>query len=170
MQRYVALLRAVNVGGTGKLPMSDLRDLCTEAGFSEVRTYIASGNVVLTSPEAPETVQSILQRRLHDYAGKPVAVFVRTASQMRAILDNNPFPDAPPNQTAVVFLDQAPTPDACDQASGVDHEEIHLGDREIYVYYPKGMGQSKLRIPVAKLGTARNLNTVSKLIQMVADS
>lgn len=167
MPRYVVLLRAVNVGGTGKLPMADLRTLCTEAGFSEVRTYIASGNVVLSSPESSEKVQSIMEDRLLDYAGKPVGVFVRTARQMQAIASNNPFPDTPPNKTAVVFLDHPPATDARDQAVGVDQEEIRLGEREIYIYYPDGMGRSKLRIPDAQVGTARNLNTVAKLVEMV---
>jgi uncharacterized protein (DUF1697 family) len=169
LSRYVVLLRAVNVGGTGKLPMADLRDLCSEAGFSNVRTYIASGNVVLTSEESAASVRTTLQDRLRDYAGKPVVVLVRTASEMQAILDTDPFPDAPRNQTVVIFLDTQPTIDALDQAVGLDGEEMSLGSREIYVWYRGGMGKSKLRLPAFKAGTARNMNTVRKLTEMVTD-
>ena len=79
MNAYVALLRAVNVGGTGKLPMSDLKALCERAGFLGVRTYIASGNVVFESRMSEAQVKAALESALEEYAGKPVGVLVRTA-------------------------------------------------------------------------------------------
>ena len=84
MAQYVALLRAVNVGGTGKLPMSDLKALCEKAGFGNVRTYITSGNVVFDSQAAEAQVKSTLEAALAAYAGKPVGVLVRTASERKA--------------------------------------------------------------------------------------
>ncbi len=95
MTSYVALLRAVNVGGTGKLPMADLRSLCCDLGFARVETYIASGNVVFASKAPAARVKSDLEARLLDYAGKRVDVVVRTASEMQAVLEANPFPKAP---------------------------------------------------------------------------
>src|SRR5262245_38232826 len=82
--KYVALLRAINVGGTGKLPMADLKAMCEEAGFAHVATYIASGNVVFESSAPEAKVKAALEKRLQGYAGKPVGVVVRTAAEMAA--------------------------------------------------------------------------------------
>lgn len=169
MQSYVALLRAVNVGGTGKLPMTDLQVMCRDAGFIKVRTYIASGNVVFQSASSAKSVKSELEKRLLTYAGKPVGVVVRTAAEMAAVERDNPFPKAAPNRMLTIFLDEPPPPDALASAVGQREEEMRLGVREIYVNYGVGMGTSKLRIPAAKAGTARNLNTISKLAQMAAE-
>ncbi|MGD0958269.1 MAG: DUF1697 domain-containing protein, partial [Methylomonas sp.] len=111
MTTYIALLRAVNVGKTGKLPMADLKAMCSEAGFSGVETYIASGNVVFASQDSPAEVRALLEERLLAYAGKAVGVCIRTASEMSAILAANPFPDKAPNNTTVIFLDEPPPSD-----------------------------------------------------------
>ncbi len=168
MKTYVVLLRAVNVGGTGKLPMAELRVMCEAAGFAEVRTYIASGNVVLRSASTAGQVKAALEAALVRYAGKPVGVLVRTGAEMSAVLAANPFPKAAPNRTVAIFLDGAPPTDALDTVRNRNGEEIVLGKREIYVHYGDGMADSKLAIPAAKSGTARNMNTVAKLVQMAA--
>jgi len=168
MPRYVALLRAVNVGGTGALPMTKLNAMCRDAGFANVETYIASGNVVFDSKAGAKRVQAELEARLHAHAKKAVGVLVRTAFEMADILGANPFIDTEPRYTIVVFLDSAPPADALDHAVGANGEEMALGRREIFVHYPKGMGRSKLRIPAAMNGTARNLNTVAKLAELAA--
>ena len=111
MPSFVALLRAVNVGGTGKLPMSDLKDICEELGFATVRTYIASGNAVFTSRKSEAAIKAALEKRLETYAGKLVGVLVRTAAEMAQVLAGNPFPNAAPNRTMAVFLDRAPPAD-----------------------------------------------------------
>jgi uncharacterized protein (DUF1697 family) len=163
MVTYVALLRAVNVGGTGKLPMSDLKAMCTDAGFLQVRTYIASGNVVFQSKASPTKVKADLEARLLAYVGKPVEVIVRTAAQMAAVLKANPFPKAAPNRTVAIFLDEPPPPDALEHAVGVKDEAMRLGTREIFVHYASGIGKSKLKIPIARRGSARNMSTIAKL-------
>jgi uncharacterized protein (DUF1697 family) len=168
MTKYVALLRAINVGGTGKLPMADLKAMCEEAGFAHVQTYIASGNVVFESKASEAKVKAALEKRLHAYAGKPVGVVVRTAAEMAAVVKANPFPEASPSQAVAIFLDRPPTADALTQAVGVNDEKMRLGKREIFVHFPSGQGRSKLRIPAAKAGTARNMNTVAKLADMAA--
>jgi uncharacterized protein (DUF1697 family) len=168
MNTYIALLRAVNVGGTGKLPMTELKAMCSNAGFAHVQTYIASGNVVFQSGATPADVKAVLEAHLHAYAGKPVGVIVRTAADMAAVLEANPFPAAAPNRTIAIFLDEPPPADALDQASGARGEEMRLGSREIFVHYGDGMADSKLRIPAARTGTARNMNTVAKLAAMAA--
>ena len=168
MATYVALMRAVNVGGTGKLAMADLRALCADAGFARVRTYIASGNVVLDSHAPPSAVKAELEGRLLAHAGKPIGVIVRTAAEMTAVVQANPFPGAAPNRTVAIFLDELPPPDALDHATGQDGEEMRLGAREIFVHYGAGMADSRLRIPAAAAGTARNMNTVARLAEMAS--
>lgn len=165
---YIALLRAVNVGGTGKLPMADLTRLCSKAGFTNVQTYIASGNVIFDSPKSAGEVKAALEAGLKRYAGKSVGVAVRTGVEMAAILDANPFPDAPSNRTVAVFLDAPPSGDALDNISGQQDEEIALGRCEVYIRYGESMGRSKLKVPAAAHGTARNMNTVAKLAAMAS--
>jgi uncharacterized protein (DUF1697 family) len=168
MTTYVALLRAVNVGGTGKLPMSELRAMCESLGFSKVRTYIASGNVVFQSDLAETAIKSKLERSLETYAGTKVGVLVRTGQELAAVLAANPFQSAAPNRTVAIFLDEPPPADALAGVSGQRTEEIALGKREIYVHYGDGMANSKLKIRAAKSGTARNMNTVAKLAEWAA--
>jgi len=169
MTSYVALLRAVNVGGTGKLAMSELRAMYVDAGFGRVQTYVASGNVVFESKASSRSVKLELEARLLAYAGKPVAVFVRTANEMQAVLNRNPFGEKPAKFTVAIFLDDPPPPDALDRAAGKADEEMRLGSREIYVHYGAGMGRSKLKIPAAMHGTARNMRTIAKLVDMALE-
>lgn len=168
MTAFIALLRAVNVGGTGKLPMTELKSMCESAGFTAVRTYIASGNVVFHSGKSAAQVKAALEKALLAYAGKPVQVLVRSAVEMADVLAANPFPQAAPNRTVAIFLDQVPAADTIEKLSGVKTEEAALGKREIYVHYGEGMADSRLKVPGADAGTARNMNTVAKLAAMAA--
>ncbi|WP_266183262.1 DUF1697 domain-containing protein [Dyella humicola] len=170
MTAFIALLRAVNVGGTGKLPMSELKAMCEDAGFENVRTYIASGNVVFSSKKTAAQVKAAIESRLHAYAGKPVAVHVRTATEMAAVAAANPFPKGAPNRVMAIFMDAPPPANTLDTVTGATGEVVKLGKREIYVHYGDGMADSKLKIPAAKTGTARNMNTVAKLAEMAAKS
>jgi uncharacterized protein (DUF1697 family) len=169
MPVFIVLLRAVNVGGTGKLPMGDLKHLCEKAGFRNVRTYIASGNVVAERDGAEAKAKAALEAELKAYAGKPVGVIVRTAVEMAEVIADNPFPDRSASRTVAIFLDHAPPPNALKDTKGQANEEVRPGAREIYVHYPDGIGSSKLRIPAADDGTARNMNTVAKLAAMAAE-
>jgi uncharacterized protein (DUF1697 family) len=169
MAAFIALLRAVNVGGTGKLPMSDLKEICEASGLAGVRTYIASGNVVFTSGKSEAAVKKALEARLQAYAGKPVGVLVRSAAEMKAVLTDNPFPKAPGNRVVAVFLDAAPPADTLAAVRGQKDEAIGLGRREIYIHYGEGIAKSKLVVAAAKTGTARNMNTVAALAKMAAE-
>jgi uncharacterized protein (DUF1697 family) len=148
--------------------MADLKSMCSEAGFVRIETYIASGNVIFDSAAGPSDVKAGLEARLLVYAGKPIGVLVRTAAEMAAVLAANPFPGAEPKYTYAIFLDHQPPADALDRVTGHNGEEIRLGGREIFVNYGSGMGNSKLKIPAAKLGTARNMNTVAKLAELAS--
>jgi len=167
MQVYVALLRAVNVGGTGKLPMADLRAMAEACGLDRPRTYIASGNLLFRSAMAEAALRAALEARLLAYAGKRVGVLVRSAAEIAAVAAANPFPDAPGNRVMAIFLHEPVTPATLKGMVGETADEaVALGRREIYVHYAAGQGDSKLRIPAARDGTARNLNTVTKLAEL----
>ena len=166
MATFVALLRAINVGGTGKLTMADLVKLCEKAGFSGVRTYIQSGNVVFESRATEAKVTATLEKAVAMKVGKPVGVFVRGAAELDQVLADNPFRDAPPNRVIVVFLDEAPPKAALAAVNTPGGEKLVLRGRELYIHYPDGQGVSKLKVPFASAGTGRNINTVTKLAAM----
>lgn len=168
MPAYIALLRAVNVGGTGKLSMTTLASICEESGLTKVRTYIASGNVVFASRLSQTEVRRLLEQRLRADLGKPVDVLIRTVDEMIAVLAANPFAERAANRTVAIFLQEAPPVGVVATAAGRDGEELAVGKREIYVFYAEGMANSKLRIPAAKTGTARNMNTLAKLVEMAS--
>ena len=171
MTTYVALLRAVNVGGTSKLPMADLRRIADELGFGSPRTLIASGNLLFESDADGEQVRRQLEARLEEHMGKRVPVMIRTGSELAEVAAANPFGDAPGRRVLVTFLDAPPPADALGSARGLDGERIALGKREIYVdYCGRLLGRSKLRIPAADTGTARNMNTVAKLAEMAQEA
>ena len=167
MKTWVALLRAVNVGGF-TLEMAAVRAACEGAGFSNVRTYIASGNVVLRKAGDERKVQREVEAALTKLAGKPVDVLVRTGAELETLLAKNPFAKSAPNRVVVLFLDDAPPADVLKTAKKVQGERIALGKREIYVDYTDvgGQGKSKLQLSGPKKCTGRNINTVAKLAAM----
>ena len=118
MPTYIALLRAVNVGCTGKLPMAELKAMGEQAGFANVRTFIASGNLLFDSAQTEKRVAAALASQLAAYAGKPVGVLVRTGAEMAAVLAGNPFAGEPPNRVMAIFLDGAPPAGALDHVTG----------------------------------------------------
>ncbi len=154
------------MGGTGKLPMATLKSMCERIGFADVQTYIASGNVVFTSTDNKTKIKSALEAELFDYAGKKVGVILRTAAELKAVLEQNPFADKKPNQTVALLLDKKPAKNALEQVSGQADEELVVGLREIYVHYAGGQAGSKLKFPAQKVGTARNMNTIAKMVEL----
>ncbi len=166
MVRYVALLRAINVGGHGKLAMADLQRLCPESGFICVRTFIASGNVVFETDGPEDLVRSALEARLHAHVGAPVGVILRTGAEMAGVVARNPFPDQPRDRVMALFTDGPLPGDVLEGAKGHKDERIVRGEREMFMFYPNGMATTRLSLPAGKIGTARNMNTVSKLADM----
>src|SRR5262245_20617540 len=132
MPAYVAFLRAVNVGGTSKLPMTALRALCQQAGFENVATYIVSGNVAFTSRLDAAKARQKLEKLLAAKMGKAARVHLRTPAELEAILRRNPFRAAPPNRLLVFFLDE-PAPKATIAAVEIPgREEIKASGCEIF--------------------------------------
>jgi uncharacterized protein (DUF1697 family) len=176
--RYVVLLRGINVGRAKRIGMADLRALCERQGFADVRSQGLSGNLILDSSLAPRTVASRLTKAVRSELGLEVGVVVRTADELRAVLERNPFGEIadPPKNSSVSFLDGDPAPAALD---GIDPDEFAperflLEGRELYLWLPAGQIESPLRkvLTEKRLGTAatnRNWNTLAKLGQMLDD-
>jgi uncharacterized protein (DUF1697 family) len=164
MLTHLALLRAVNVGGTGLLNMAELRALAEGLGFTHVRTHLASGNLLVDSPLPADAVRERLTEALAQHLGRAVSVVMRRAEDLARVLRKQPFTEAASNRVLVSFL---PGPVPTDALATVHHqrdEQIALLASEVVVHYGAGMGASKLRVPAAETGTARNLNTVAALL------
>ena len=168
MTAYVALVRAVNVTGTGMLPKEKLKAMGEACGFDNVRTFINSGNLLFTSDLAESTVQKRMEEKLADYFGKPRRVHVRSAKEMIEAARKNPFTDDKPSWVMAFFIDERPLKAMIDEARDVAGERLALGPRLIYVSYGEGIGKSKLKLPAIKQGTARNMNSVAKIAELLA--
>ncbi len=180
MATFVALLRGINVGGNKAVKMAALKALCAAAGFADARTLLQSGNVVFAATGEPRDIAGTLESAIRAEFGFPVAVIVRTAGDLDRIVADNPFgreATDDPGHLVVMFLDRDAEGAAVARLAA-DHggpETIASGDRALYIYYPDGIGRSKLtnaliekRIGVT--GTARNWNTVTKLLAMTEAS
>lgn len=147
--------------------MKELAALCSRLGFQAIRTYIQSGNVIFESRLSEEAVRSRLEKALAARMEKKIDVMVRTPAEMRLILSHNPFPGKEPAKVAVAFLCAPPPKDLTKNVAAPGGEQVQPGKREIYVYYPDGMGRSKLKLPLkGAAATVRNINTVAKLVAL----
>jgi uncharacterized protein (DUF1697 family) len=167
MPNYVALVRAVNVGGTGKLPMAELKAMGEACGFAKARTYIATGNLLFESALGEAAIKAMLEEKLHDYAGKAVEVFVRTGAELAAIVANNPLPDAHGSRHMVFFHDGPVTDDLIAACRDINGEQLVALGRELHVDYGEGIRFTKLKIPGKTERTGRNMNTVKKLAELL---
>ena len=165
MTSYVALLRAVNVGGR-QLKMADLKRIAAELGLGSPTTFIASGNLLFTSAKSEGAVKRELENTLTDHMAKPVEVMVRTADELAEAVEANPFSAEPSNRVVAIFFDEPPPAGAVDAAKNVTNERLARGRREIYVHFPDGQGRSNLKLGARALGTARNMNTVARLAEL----
>lgn len=172
MARYVALLRAVNLGKLGKIAMADLRDLLESLGCSRVRTLLQSGNAVFDSTtRTTSAVEKELETALAARLGVETEVFARTPAQWTAIVEANPFAvmaKRDPSHLVVLVTRGTPKLAALAQLRAPGPEEIELGEGCLYITYPAGIGRSKLTANPAwrtlgVVGTARNWNTVQKI-------
>ena len=171
MTAYVALLRGVNLLGGSTLKMEDLKAIATELGLGSARTLIASGNLLFTSETAEVELKGQLEQRLKAHMGREVRVMLRTAAEMEEVVRSNPFTEVPANRVQAFFMNEPPPPNLNESVRNkADDERIALGRREIFVAYgERGIGKSRLRIPDAEAGTARNMNTVTKLTELARE-
>jgi uncharacterized protein (DUF1697 family) len=169
MTAYVALIRAVNVTGTGMLPTEDLKAMGEACGFDNVRTFINSGNLLFGSKLGEAEVKKRIGQRVDDYFGKPARVYVRSADEMAEAVADNPFSDDKPSLVMAHFIDEKPVKAMLEEARDVQGERMALGPRLIYVSYGDGIGKTKLKLPAVKQGTARNMNSVAKIAALLAE-
>lgn len=171
MTSYVALLRSVNLVGKTTLRMADLKAIAVELRLQSARTYIASGNLLFLSAEAEEPLRRALEQKLQAHMSKDLHVMLRTAEEMEHVVRANPFADLPGNRVQAFFLNDPPAAGLLATVRNqADDERIATGKREVFVAYgERGIGKSRLRIPAAEAGTARNMNTVAKLAELARE-
>ena len=168
MTAYVALIRAVNVSGTGKLLKEELAAMGEACGFANVRTFINSGNLLFTSDCGEADAKARMEQCVARHLGKPVPVFVRSAREMAEAVERDPFTDDKPSRRYAHFIDESPTQAMLDEARDVAGERMALGPRLLYVSYGEGIGRTRLKLPAVKQGTARNMNSVAKMANLLA--
>lgn len=173
MSSYVALLRGINVGGKHSVAMADLRALAESLGYHDVRTLIQSGNLVFSSSERPEPVA--LSAALETAYGFVIPVVVRSAAEMAAVLEQNPFGELDESKFHVGFMSERPSQDVVEALEGNVFlpERFEVVGTETYYFLPDGMARTKLpgyldrrlKVPM----TVRNWNTVNALVEMTKE-
>ncbi|WP_406006133.1 DUF1697 domain-containing protein [Streptomyces sp. NBC_00637] len=175
---YAALLRGINVGGSRKVPMAELRTLLEGLGLGDVRTHLQSGQAVFSSAHGDEdSLAAELTAAIEKHFGFAVGVIVRDHTYLEAVADACPFPatDLEARQLHITYFS---TPVDAERYADIDQaahlpEEFRLGDRVLYLYAPEGLGRSKLAEQLSRprrnkglIATTRNWNTVVKLVEM----
>jgi uncharacterized protein (DUF1697 family) len=172
--RWVVLLRAVNLGARNKVPMADLRGLLAEAGYCDVRTYIASGNVLLDGPGSGAAVGRKLERLIADAFGVTTTAIVRKPGELAAVVAGHPF-GRDTSHSHVVFLAKRPTAKAAKSLATADQspDKAVLAGKHVYVRYAAGVQGARLSAAgLEKLlgvpATHRNWRTVAALAELAA--
>jgi uncharacterized protein (DUF1697 family) len=173
---YVALLRGVNVGGKNKLPMKPLAALCEAHGCTAVQTYIQSGNIVFkAAAKTAGAFSSSLKAQIKKDFGFETTVILRSAGEMRAVTENNPYlkPGVDTKFLHVTFLADEPDLTNVVKLNPVCEkgEAFSLRGKEIFLYLPNGMGRSKMASyafdkVLRTVGSTRNWQTVNKLLAL----
>lgn len=176
MIAFIALLRGINVSGQKKVPMLELRALCEELGFADVKTYIQSGNLLFRAPSQAEEVEAKLEEAIAAHFGFSVDVLVRTAQTWPAYLKANPFMEASekePHRVLMTLAKRPPKPDAVTllRERAQNRERIEATGEAIWFHYPDGSGTTKLTPAlldrlIGSPATGRNVRTVQKLAEL----
>jgi len=177
MPAVIALLRGVNVGGNNIIKMEALRSLCCALGLQDAQTYVQSGNVVFRSKAAnlPKLAAQI-ESAIEAEAGFRPSVILRTAAEWKDAISRNPFAGRSgiePGKLLLYALASDPGDDARNRVRAIPAapEELHIHNRELYIYFPNGQGRPRLSMPAVERalkvpGSGRNWNTVLKLLEM----
>ena len=178
MEQRVALLRGINVGSHKRVAMPALRDALTQAGFEHVRTYVQSGNVILSTDVEPAELEQQLERLIAEQFGFEVDVIVRSAKELAAVVKRNPLADVArePKRYQVTFLAEPLERERLEQlaALATDTERFASHGRELYAWHPEGVARSKLWAKLGSTGlgvkaTSRNWTTVTTLLEMASE-
>ena len=177
MSKYVAFLRGINVGGKNMIPMAELRKLAAGAGLTDPQTHLQSGNLLFGGQARTENeLEELLERKNLEQFGFAIDYHVRSIDHLRLLAEKNPFPQEArddPSHLVVAFFKAPLDPAACGNLrSAIRGRERFLErDREAFIVYPDGIGESKLTnalmdSKLGLLGTARNWNTILKLVEL----
>jgi uncharacterized protein (DUF1697 family) len=171
--RWVALLRGVNLGARNKVPMAELRAQLEGAGYENVTTYIASGNVLLDGPRGARALSSALEQLVADSFGVTTTAILRTPGALAATVEKHPFDNA--SETHVAFLAGRPRAGNASRLEAVDPGAAVVAGNDVYLRLPRGVHGSRLSIARIEslLGvpaTLRNWRTVAKLAELAADA
>ena len=177
MTTFIVLLKGINVGGHRKLPMSELRSILESIGFINPRTYIQSGNVVLTSEHNDKNyVERMVSQAIHDKFGFEVMIIAMTRSDLESVFDRCPFPEEKKKRSYFMLLHKAPTKAMIASVS----EKIYPGELYqiigtcIYYFSDVPFGRSKFNVNFFErhlntFATSRNYNTILKLLSLSAE-
>jgi len=178
MDRQVVLLRGINLGPNRRIAMPQLRELLATEGFEDVRTYVQSGNIILSSDLPLDVVQRKCEERIAHHFGFDVPVIVRTRAELEQVVARNPLADVAdnPKRYQVTFLSDELDGDVLRQlqARATESERLVAIGRELYAWHPEGVARSKLWAQLAGTGlgvtaTARNWTTVTTLLDMAQE-
>jgi uncharacterized protein (DUF1697 family) len=176
--RQIVLLRGINLGPRNRIAMPQLRTLLEEAGFDDVRTYVQSGNIVLSTRRRPASTAAACEKLIGDELGLDIPAVVRTRDELAQVVRRNPLGDVAdnPKRYQVSFLDGEPDPRAVEKlaAAAAGGERVKAIGREIYAWHPDGIARSKMWAALAGKGlgvkaTARNWTTVTALLEMAEE-
>jgi uncharacterized protein (DUF1697 family) len=170
---YVVLLRGVMPTGKNKVPMAQLRDVLSKAGFLNVRTYIQSGNALLDTHLPAREVEMQVHELIQKHIGADVTVVVRTGVQLQQVLDNNPFIREDISRIFFVLFTQPPPPQKAKELMNEDYgdEKLVITETAGYMYIPGNAARSrlsnvKLEKKLGIAATTRNFNTMKKLVEL----
>jgi uncharacterized protein (DUF1697 family) len=176
--RQIVLLRGINLAGRNRVAMPALREALEEAGFEDVRTYLQSGNVLLSSGASPKRVAQLCEKEIASRFGLEIAVVVRTRDELADVVARNQLGDvaSDPKRYQVSFLDGKLPPETVRklEAAAAPRERFVADGREVYAWHPEGVARSKLWALLAGRGlgvtaTARNWTTVTKLLALARE-
>ncbi|HYP44518.1 MAG TPA: DUF1697 domain-containing protein [Propionibacteriaceae bacterium] len=174
MTRYASFLRGVNLGPSNKIAMPALRAMAERLGYSDVRTYINSGNLLFSTDADRAGLGLDIRRAIEAEFGLSIDVAVRTAEELRAIVASNPYPGGDPSRVTVAFLIGLPPADAEQRLAAVADEPYTIAGSEVWVNYTGGQAGSKLAAQFSRImgasSTVRNLRTVSRVAQMLQET
>lgn len=176
MNKKIAILRGINVGGKRKIPMADLRSLCENLGWKDVKTYIQSGNIIFTSDRPNSELEEILESTLKKIYDFQIPVIVRSSNELLTTIRKNPFltENKSTKQLHLTFLKEKPSKEKAELFMSIDFhpDDLKIEDKDVFICCTGKYHQSKLtnNFIEKRLGTAattRNWETVVKLSEMI---
>ncbi len=177
MKIYIALLKGINVGGHKKVPMAKLRELLNSEGFENVQTYIQSGNIILQSSDAAASVEEKIHKAILSHFGFDVSVIAKTREELQTIFDASPFAKEKREKSYFIILNAVPEVGLVQEAEKIsyENEEFKIIKNSLYFHSSAGYGKAKFNMNTFErklnvIGTARNYNTMVKLLSLSAEN